>query len=244
MEILERYTFLDSILPTETGVYCIFNRLNGNKYIGSARGQGKYPSTRGFRSRFFHHRNDLRLNKHHSKYLQNSYNHYVHELGLNPNDVFEIHILVYVERDKCLEVEQNYLDIYNPDYNSNPLAAGGGIKGFKPSPEHVAKLAAAAKRPKSAEHRRKLSEANKGKTLPPEQREKISAATKGKPKSQEMRERLSATRTGMKRAPFTAEHLANMSAARKGKKKSPETIARMSEAAKARWARQKEREAS
>lgn len=116
MEILERYTLFDSVLPSTTGIYRIINLINGKYYIGSARSQGGCPSRSGFRIRVAKHRWDLQFNRHHSEHLQRCYNKVIRN-GLDPNDVFEIQILQHVEPNFCLEVEDFYLKKYKPSYN-------------------------------------------------------------------------------------------------------------------------------
>lgn len=130
MEILECYSLFDSVLPTGMGIYRIFNKITGKYYIGSARAIGdSRPASKGFRVRLDKHRWELKHNKHHSRYLQSSYNKVLRQ-GMDPNDVFEIHILEYVEHDRCLEVEDYYLKKYKPDYNGRLNAAGGKEKGY------------------------------------------------------------------------------------------------------------------
>jgi len=103
-------------------------------------------------------------------------------------------------------------------------------------------------KPKTAEHRAKLSIAKKGKPtwikgkhLSEEHRAKISEAHKGKTHSPEARAKMSASHKGK---PLSAEHRSKLSAANKGnpsgmkgKHHSPETRAKMSEAAKRRHKR-------
>lgn len=65
----------------------------------------------------------------------------------------------------------------------------------------------------SESHKAAIGESLRGKKQSAETSAKKSAATKGKPKSAETCARMSIAHTGIKRAPFTAEHIANMSAA-------------------------------
>ena len=105
-------------------------------------------------------------------------------------------------------------------------------KGKKMSVEHRRKLSQAQKgvkkKPRSPEHCRNLSEAQKGKIVSKETRKKISEAHKGRP-------------SGRKGVKLSAEHRRKLSEAhkgkpspRKGKKASPETRRRISEAGKGR----------
>jgi group I intron endonuclease len=176
MEILERYSLLDSVLPTTTGIYRIYNLISDKQYIGSARAQGNTPCEQGFRARFGRgngHRLLLKRNNHTSKHLQNAFNECL-ELGINPNDVFEIQILEYIEPGRCIEIEDLYLKTYKPEYNSHFNAAGGcgyewtaerrlmqseRMKG-KPSPMEGME--------RSAEYRQKMSNSTKGYKQTPE----------------------------------------------------------------------------
>jgi hypothetical protein len=54
-------------------------------------------------------------------------------------------------------------------------------------------------KPKSVEHRAKISEANRGRVLSAETRAKIGAKSRGRKHSAETRAKMSATRTGKKR---------------------------------------------
>lgn len=135
-EPLEVYTLFDSVLPTSTGIYAIVNVTNGKYYIGSARGVDKYPGKCGFRFRFNRakgHRRMLLENRHHSKYLQNAYNKVVED-GFDPNEVFQIWIIEYVESDCCIEVEDKYLENCELFYNMTS-SASNPMKDRKQSPE-------------------------------------------------------------------------------------------------------------
>jgi group I intron endonuclease len=174
---LEVYTLFDSVLPTDTGVYAIVNKLDRRFYLGSARSAGKFPSARGFKRRFANkngHRQQLLDGKHHCRFLQRAYNAVVKQ-GLNPNDLFEIWIVEHVERDRCLEVEDWYLKFYRPTYNGVLTARGVTDGEYTPS----------------AETRRKISISSTGRIKSPETCAKLSAAHKGKKKSAKHVENLS-----------------------------------------------------
>jgi group I intron endonuclease len=186
MEILERYAFLEPNLPITTGIYRIYNKINGKQYIGSARAQGKGPSGKGFRRRFgtfgskYGHRGQLSLGNHHCVHLQNSFNYYINDLNLHPDDVFEIHILEYLEPARCLEIEDWYLKYYEPEYNDTLNASGGRDKGYNHSPEAKAKVSRANKgRRHTDESRAKMSAAQKDRVFTDEHRYKISASKLG-----------------------------------------------------------------
>jgi group I intron endonuclease len=85
------------------GIYIIKNLVNNKIYIGSSVNIG---------NRFNQHKNSLRKNKHHNKYLQKSWNKHGEEN-------FEF---IVIERhsypEKRLGRENKYILLYNPEYNS------------------------------------------------------------------------------------------------------------------------------
>lgn len=168
-----------------SGVYEIVNTKNGHRYVGS--------STNIYR-RWWKHLLDLRGNKHHSPYMQRSWNLY-------GEDVFRFNLLVICEPFEVLRYEQGMMDRLSPEYNAATVA--GSCVGLKHTPEARAKISAAHKgRKKSPETCAKMSAANKGKVLSKEHRAKLSAAHTGKVLSE--------------------EHKASMSRAVKGRKLSDE----------------------
>lgn len=91
----------------QTGVYKI-ECTDGRCYVGS--------TAQSFKKRWLHHINQLKKNKHHSKYLQNVYNKH----GL---DYFSFSILEIVEdSNKIIEREQYWLDLLTPQLNVLRLA--------------------------------------------------------------------------------------------------------------------------
>lgn len=104
-------------------------------YIGSAV---------DFTRRMSIHTSGLRRNKHHSRTLQRHYNKY----GMSDLR-FEILELV-PHREDLLTVEQTYLDVFQPFYNTSPTA--GSRLGSKSGPLSEA-------------HKKRLSECNKGKIV-------------------------------------------------------------------------------
>lgn len=104
-------------------------------YIGSTSNYSQRKTVHGFR---------LKNNKHHSKMMQAHYNKY----GLEDLK-FEILQVVEVS-DLLLIAEQYFMDMLKPFFNSSPTAKNTlGIK----------------LRPRSEEHKRKISEATKGKII-------------------------------------------------------------------------------
>lgn len=84
------------------GVYIIRNIVNNNIYIGSSV---------NIKKRFCQHRNSLRKNKHHNKYLQHSWNKYGEEN-------FEFVVIEHHSYpEKILGRENKCMLLYNPEYN-------------------------------------------------------------------------------------------------------------------------------
>lgn len=104
---------MNSNQKLKSGIYEIVNTLNGKRYIGSSQ---------SMKRRWDSHKYNLKYNKHHSKYLQNSWNKY-------GEDCFKFNILEYCEVEKLLEREQFYLDTLKPRYNCSPTAKN--CKGVK-----------------------------------------------------------------------------------------------------------------
>ena len=96
-----------------SGIYSIYNSVNGKTYIGSST---------NIKYRWYNHRSHLRKNDHKNKHLQNDWNKY----GEN---VFEFSIIEEVSTDNLHKIEQMYLDIANklPDryYNLTYDIMGG-----------------------------------------------------------------------------------------------------------------------
>jgi group I intron endonuclease len=110
----------------EFGIYCIKCLSNNKIYIGS--------TTRSFRLRLKRHRSDLIKQKHHSIYLQNSFNKY-------GKDDFEVTLLEYIT-DKSLVIkrEQYYIDLLKPEFNIAPIAGSNlGIKRRPRKEDHTLK---------------------------------------------------------------------------------------------------------
>lgn len=177
----------------KSGIYEIVNTVTGCRYIGSAK---------NIKGRWTTHRGQLVRHKHHSKYMQRSWNKY------GP-DIFRFSVLLYCNVENLIMYEQRCIDGFKPEYNSSPTA--GSQLGLKMSKESRAKLSESAKRTKnftgkthSEESRKKISESRKGKGLGPqseERRARIGAAHKGRIIKPEWRAKISATLTGHKQSP-------------------------------------------
>jgi len=163
-----------------SGIYRVLNKINGKMYIGSAV---------NIKKRWAQHRRDLRGNKHHSQYLQNSWAKYGEE-----NFVFEV-ILDVEDKNNLIKWEQVWMDALKPEYNMCKVA--GSCLGIKASDETRAKLSAVHKgRVLSDEHKAKMSAAQKGKVISEEHKAKLSAAAKGRVISAETKAKLSAAQKG------------------------------------------------
>lgn len=139
------------------GIYQIRNLVNGKVYIGSSVNIDK---------RWKQHLTHIAGGYHVNPLLQSVFRKY----GTS-NFVFDI--LEEVDVEKLLQREQYYLDKIKPwdkliGYNlsrntSNPM------QGRKHTPETILKM----QKPKTEEHKKKISESHKGKTISTEHKEKI-----------------------------------------------------------------------
>lgn len=112
-----------------SGIYLIINNANIRSYVGSASNITK---------RFVDHLHRLRHNKHYNKYLQNSWNKY-------GESAFEFHVIEHCLKEKLIEREQFYLDIFQTcksenGFNKNPKAESClGVKHSKEANEQKSK---------------------------------------------------------------------------------------------------------
>lgn len=168
-----------------SGVYKITCIVNGKFYIGSSI---------NFKIRWRDHLSELRRGIHDNPHLQNAFNKYGEEAFLF--EIIEVVMPWFV-----LDREQYWLKRLKPfnhdiGFNMNRIAD-------KP-PSQKGK-------PKSMEHRAKISAGNKGKLVSLETRQKQSIVRRGVKKSK----------------PISDEHRANLSKASRGKPKSPEHVEKM-----------------
>ena len=137
-----------------TGIYKIININNNKVYIGSAV---------NICNRWKNHISCLNKNKHHSSKLQNSWNKHSAD-----NFIFEI--IEECDKEKLIEREQYYIDLYGSyksGYNSTPKS--GSNLGRKCSEETIKKMSVVLignKRNAGHKHSdktlKKLSDLNKG----------------------------------------------------------------------------------
>ncbi len=170
------------------GIYMIKCLKNQKIYIGSSI---------NIERRWEGHKSLLRKNKHHSVYLQNSWNIYGAEY-------FYFNTIELCEKDQLIIREQFYLDKYKsyiPDFGFNMTQTAGfrswlGKKHKKSTIE-------------------KMRQAQKGKVLSEETKKKIGAASrKRKPASEETRQKLSEC---VKRRKTTDKYRERLSKANRGK---------------------------
>lgn len=100
------YNEKDICLWKKSGIYKIENLITQKIYIGSAVNLSGRKSV---------HFNALKNNKHHSNYLQKSFNKY-------GESYFIFTVIEYCNKDQLILKEQYYIDLYKPEYNINPIA--------------------------------------------------------------------------------------------------------------------------
>jgi len=171
-----------------TGIYKIKNIINGRSYIGSAI---------NFSRRMSQHVSSLNTNKHHSRYLQNSWNkHGEHN--------FVFGLIEQIEDPKeLISREQYWMDTLKPEYNICPTA--GSRLGSKSTAETRAKISNNNGRYWLGkfipdEVKKKMSESSKGCTHSEATKKKISKATRGENHPMYGMKHTSSARTKMAKA--------------------------------------------
>jgi group I intron endonuclease len=167
-----------------SGIYKISSTLKPERiYIGSSNNISK---------RWVTHKTTLNEGTHHSIKLQRHYNKY-------KNDVLKYEIIYQCSPDMLLIVEQYYLDLYKPYFNS--LMTAGSSRGYKqstatlkkhkeykPTPETNEKISNALKgrvspmkdRSLTQSHKDKIGLAGIGRIVSDETIQKLSNSNKGK----------------------------------------------------------------
>lgn len=219
-----------------TGIYEIVNTKNGCRYVGSALRMA---------NRWGQHVAQLSEGRHHSRYLQRSWNKY----GAAS---FRFSAVLWCAKEDLIHYEQTVMDALSPEYNVAPIA--GSQLGYKHTEESRKKMKASrANTPSSAmkgrvhseETRAKISQSRKGKGgdkgWTQERRDKISSAMKGRVITQDWRDKLSESLKGKKQSAETIAKRVERLRGRKmpegfaektrqrmlGSKLSPETIEKM-----------------
>lgn len=184
----------------KTGIYQIYNKLNGKRYVGS--------TTKSFKGRWAGHRNALRRGLHCNRHLQSAWSKYGERS-------FAFSIIEKCLPESCIRREQYWIDklsccFNSKGYNGRPTAENNlGMKFGPHSKEHKAKIAKSVKETGYGPPR--LTEASK---------KKIGDTQRGKPKSEAFKENLRKARTGWK---FSEETIAKMRVSAKKRGISQET---------------------
>lgn len=212
----------------KSGIYEIVNLVNGKRYVGSAK---------DFKVRWAKHLGDLRRGRHHSVYLQRSWDQH-------GEAAFSFKVVELCDVSDLIAREQDWLDNSNPEYNISPTAGNcTGVKhseasklkrsiatkGRKASPESVAKRVG---QKRTAEQCARISAALKlaFERLSPEQKisraAKIAAANRNRCLGRKQSADLIAKRSAAMRGHVVSEETRQkLSAANKGKAPSAKTMA-------------------
>lgn len=159
------------------GIYCIRNLLTKRVYVGSSQ---------NVRARLKSHRYMLRHGKHHSRILQRSWDR-------DGADAFEFVLLERVDdATMLLRREQHWIAEMNscdPRSGFNLCQVAGTRKGVPQPPSVSEKMRAVhLGKPKTAEHRAKISEAAQGRPKSDATRAKLRDATIRQFQSRDARE--------------------------------------------------------
>lgn len=228
-----------SVSKLTTGVYCIQNRVNGKRYVGSA--------SVSLKKRIREHKDALRAGTSHNRYLQRAWNKY-------GEDQFDFSVLEYCVSTLCISREQYWIDFYeatNPNKGYNLCPNAGNTLGLKQSEEHRRKTREALLKrgPVSEETRKKRSLSLKGHSVSEEVKAKLRASRLGKKLSEETKKKISEAGKGKtwkwseeskkkqselakRRPPMTEETKRKMSISKMGKIPSKETREKLSKSLK------------
>ena len=233
-----------------SGIYVIRHVESGRAYVGSAVNINR---------RWYVHRQQLAVGRHHSGRLQRAWNKY------GPQAFVCVVIEGGIEKAVLLQREQHWLDTlqtFRKDRGYNIVATAGSTLGYRHtnatklklasvqlgrrhSPAHIeANRRAQIGKKRTPETCARIGAIHAGARRGPETIAKIRAARSGTKASSETRAKMAAAKLGIKRS---AECCAKMAAARTGWKLSKETRAKISASRTAAMTpelRQKYREAS
>ncbi len=206
---------MPKVLRLASGVYCIHNKIDGKRYIGSAK---------NFKKRWDKHVSGLNKGEHPKSGKRHSNLHLIRAWKLYGAESFEFLILECCLPRDCIEREQYWIDFHQATdlrygYNINPTA--GNCLGRRHSDETRIRLSIVNKGKKlSDEHKAKL----RGKKHTDEARAKISAAGKGRKVSEETKAKVAAVWVGRK---HSEETKAKMSASQKRRVSDPKEMNKM-----------------
>lgn len=146
------------------GIYIIYNSVNEHIYLGSSK---------NIKHRWNQHRHSLNKNKHHSKYLQRSWDKY-------KENSFIFSIIEICTEDKLQQIEQEYLDVCKPEYNLSPSAfSNRGYKWTEEQKKKKSKIHKGKPNPNKGKKTGKIPW-NKGCSMSKESNFKLSNSLKGK----------------------------------------------------------------
>lgn len=224
---------------TKSGIYIIFNTINGHFYIGQSQ---------NMRRRWYGHCSCLRRNCHDNKHLQSAWNKY-------GESAFMFTVLEYVSIEHLNEREQMWLNAHL-DNNCYNISHDTEVpnRGIKRDEEYRNKQRQAHRgKHHSEETRRKMSEAHQGekhhyfdKHLSEDHRRKMSEAHLGKPGhpcSEETKRKISEAERGKPRKPHNNETRRKISEGNRGKRHTEESRRKMSETKKRRNAERRQSKA-
>ena len=174
-------------------IYSITNIIDNKKYVGSAV---------DYNVRRIRHLSNLRCNRHHSSYLQNSFNKHG-----ETNFIFDI-LEIVDDISKLIEVEQKWIDDIKPEFNMTLIAGLNSHLGVKRSDETKKKMSQVRVGMVFTQtHKDNISKSKKGvsingtnmnkdkigKSLSAEQKNKIKLSNQGKIVSEETKKKISET---------------------------------------------------
>lgn len=194
----------------EIGVYILHNPHTDHMYVGS--GDLTVRKQKHFRT--------LLTNKHDNRRLQAAY---------NQNPEFEFVSVPTKSREEAYVIEQAIVDAHhgNPLFLNLSRDVRAGV--YEMTEETRQKL---RDRPITEEHRKKLSEAGKGRVLTEETKEKLRQINLGKEIPEKTRQKIREARA---RQVFTDEARAKLSASLTGREFSEQHKAKLGEKAVKQW---------
>lgn len=220
-----------------SGIYAIINKINGKKYIGSSV---------DIANRWSQHRYKLKKGSHPAKHLLSAWNKYGEKN-------FDFVVLEECQTGSLLVKEQEYLDTYFPEYNTNKTANSmlgfrfseeakqrmslihTGFRHTEESKKKMSEIWSGKPRGKYSEDRcKKISESHKGKQINEKQARALELGRKSP--SAETRKKISDAQKGYVPSDATIEKL---KIARRKRVTKEETKIKTSHSLKVYWAKKK-----